>query len=89
MPEKLLAQLPGLGPKSQAMLEEIGIHDVDAFFASDPYQLFLQMRNNLPSVSINMLYAMIGAQENRHWQDIAKERKTEILMWLDDLGIAP
>jgi DNA transformation protein len=35
-----------------------------------------------------MLYAIMGEQENRHWQEIKRERRLEILLRLEELGIA-
>lgn len=83
-----LHELQGLGPKSQAMLMQAGIVSVEQFMASDPFVIYAKLHATMPSVSLNLLYAMIGAQENVHWQVIKSERKTEILMRLDDLGLA-
>nr|WP_314900992.1 TfoX/Sxy family DNA transformation protein [uncultured Deefgea sp.] len=82
-------QLKGLGPKSQAMLAQVGIVSVEQFMASDPFVIYAQLHASMPNLSLNMLYAMIGAQQYVHWQVIKAERKTEILMRLDDLGLAP
>lgn len=84
-----LQDLPGLGPKSQAMLRQLNICTVSQFLACDPYQLYRQLHEANPQLSLNMLYAIIGAQENTPWQIITRERKTEILMTLDDIGLAP
>jgi DNA transformation protein len=84
-----LQQLKGLGPKSQAMLMQVGIVSVEQFMACDPFEIYAKLHGTIPNLSLNMLYAMIGAQENIHWQVIKFERKTEILLRLDDLGIAP
>jgi DNA transformation protein len=84
-----LKQLKGLGPKSQAMLAQVGIVSVEQFMAADPFVIYAQLHATIPNLSLNMLYAMMGAQENIHWQVIKAERKTEILMRLDDMGFAP
>lgn len=83
-----LEKLAGLGPKSSAMLRQIGIHTAAELFAADPYRLYLQLKQVFPSTSLNMLYAIMGAQENRHWQTIKQERRLEILLRLEELGIA-
>jgi DNA transformation protein len=84
-----LHQLKGLGPKSQAMLLQVGILSVEQFMATDPFAIYAQLHVTIPNLSLNMLYAMIGAQEDVHWQLIKAERKTEILLRLDDMGLAP
>ena len=84
-----LSELKGLGPKSAASLKMINIHSVDEFMATDVYQMYAQLKRVAPETSLNMLYAMMGAQEGIHWKKIADTRKVEILMRLDDLNLAP
>lgn len=43
----------------------------------------------MKGIGLNSIYAIIGARENLSWLDVAKDRKVEILMRLDDLGLAP
>ena len=80
-----LVHLKGLGPRSSAVLAHAGIHTRAQLQAADPYRLYLQLRASRPGVSLNLLYALIGAQENVDWRLVARERKTAILMRLDDL----
>lgn len=84
-----ISQLKGLGKKSEEMLSKVGIDSVDAFLQADPFEIYRQLHISGCSVSLNLLYAMIGAQENIDWRKVAAERKTAILMQLDDMGIAP
>lgn len=86
---KSIADLPGLGQKSAAIIAHSGVTSVDAFLASDPIQLYAKLKAMQISVSLNLLYAIIGAQQNRPWQDVKRTDKEWILMQLDDLGIAP
>ena len=88
--EPKIKNLKGLGDKSEAMLASIGIHSVESFMKADPFELYAKLsKSNDSGVSLNLLYAMIGAQEDVHWQDVKKMRKTEILLRLDDMGLAP
>jgi len=84
-----ISELKGLGPKSAASLATINIHSVEKFMATDAFQMYTQLKIVSPRTSLNMLYAMIGAQENIHWQEVARTRKVEILMRLDDMNLAP
>lgn len=84
-----IRELKGLGEKSEEMLQQVGIHSVDEFMQADPFDIYRKLKAQIPGTSLNALYAMMGAQENLDWRDIAKTRKTEILVKLDDLGIAP
>jgi DNA transformation protein len=83
-----ITDLCGLGPQSKAMLHSIGVTSVEQFMASDVFALYVRLKSSNQSTSLNLLYAMIGAQENRHWQEIKRERRLEILLRLEELGIA-
>ena len=84
-----IRDLTGLGPKSEQMLAQIGVNSAEDFLAADPFLLYAQFKLHSMSVSVNLLYAMIGAQEGHHWQEIAQSRREEILIRLDDMGLAP
>lgn len=84
-----IQQLKGLGPKSQEMLAQIGVGSVEVFLNTDPFELFRRLKQHSPETSLNMLYAIIGAQEGVDWRLIARQRKTEILLRLDEMGLAP
>jgi len=84
-----IRDLQGLGPKSEAMLAQIGVLTIDDFMAADPFELYHRLQTSNISAGLNFLYAMIGAQQNCHWQTVAKEQKTAILLRLDEMGLAP
>lgn len=71
------------------MLARVGITTAAELHASDPFLLYEHIKTVEPSASLNLLYALIGAIENRDWRDVARDDKTRILMRLDDLGMAP
>jgi len=85
---KRIKDLNGFGPRSEEILAEVGIHSVDDFMAMDPYDLYAKVKP-MKGMGLNSIYAIIGARENVSWLEIANTRKTEILMHLDDLGLAP
>ena len=66
-----------LGPKSRAWLAPLGIETVAQLRHADPY------------VSLNLLYALIGAVEDRDWREVQREQRSAILLRLDDMGLAP
>lgn len=78
-----------LGPKSRAWLGEIDIETPAQLQAADAFALYARLKARDPGVSLNLLYALIGAQEGLHWLEVKRERRTEILLRLDDLGLAP
>jgi DNA transformation protein and related proteins len=80
-----LASLRGLGPMSVAMLGEAGIDTTAKLKANDPFALYLKIKRKRGNVSINLLYALIGAIEDRDWRDVARTDRTAILLTLDDM----
>ena len=81
--------LRGLGPRSREHLAALGITTGDALRAQDAFDLYIRLRARWPGAGLNLLYALVGAQEDRDWRQIARERRTEILLRLDALGHAP
>jgi DNA transformation protein len=81
--------LKGLGPKSSAMLNRIGVRTIEQLRARDPFEVYAALKAAVPAVSLNMLYGLIGAIEDVHWQEVKRSRRTEILIRLDEMGIAP
>lgn len=87
--EKRLRDLKGFGPKSEEILAQVGIESVEQFLKAEPFNLYAELKKAVKGTGLNSIYAIIGAQEDLHWQDVARTRKEEILIRLDDMGIAP
>jgi DNA transformation protein and related proteins len=51
------------------------------------FDLYRQLKQRHGSVSRNLLYALIGAQENRDWREVARTDKTSILLRLEQMGL--
>ena len=84
-----VASLKGLGPKSSAALRSVGIASIEELRARDPFEIYALLKAKVPSTSLNFLYGLIGALEDVHWQEIKSTRRTEILLRLDEMGLAP
>lgn len=84
-----IRDLKGFGPKSEEIFAQIGIHSAEEFLNSDPFELYAKLKSTVKGTGLNSIYAMIGAQEDIHWQEVAQTRKEEILIRLDDMGLAP
>lgn len=84
-----LRDLKGFGPKSEEILTAVEIHSLDDFFAIDPFDLYARLKQKVKGTGLNSIYAIIGAREDVHWQEVKNSRKTEILIRLDDMGLAP
>ena len=84
-----LRDLKGFGPKSEEILANVNVNSVEDFMAVDPFDLYKELKQKVKGTVLNSIYAIIGAREGLHWQEVSRTRKTEILMRLDDMGIAP
>lgn len=83
-----LRELKGLGPASEQQLAEVGINTPDQLAELGPIEAFQRLiqqaaANDSPPPSLNFLYAMVGALEDRHWVDIAQSEKYQLLMALE------
>jgi len=79
-----LRDLKGLGPKSEALLIEVGITTEDELRKLGAIRAFIRLKkasNSKPS--LNFLYALVGAIEGEHWLEVAKYEKGQLLMELE------
>jgi DNA transformation protein len=81
--------LKGLGPRSAEALLGIGIESIEQLRVRDPFEVYAELKVKVPGTSLNFLYALIGAIDDVHWQEVKRTRRTEILLRLDEMGIAP
>jgi DNA transformation protein len=86
---KRLRDLKNLGLKTEGMLAGVGITTAEQLLQADPFDVYARLKKTVPGTSLVALYALIGAIEGQHWQDVKRDRRTEILVRLDDMGIAP
>jgi DNA transformation protein len=84
-----VSTLRNLGPRSDEMLALIGIRSARELRDADPYDVYRRQKGTVPGTSLNALYALIGALEDRHWQEVRRERRAEILLRLEVIGLAP
>ena len=80
-----LAQLPNLGPKSQAMLASAGIVSVAELRALGSVPAFARVKAAVPSASLNLLWALEGALSGLPWQVVSREHRTSLLLSLEQL----
>lgn len=79
-----ISDLPGLGPASEKMLGTLDIMTAADLAKRGPVEVYLQLEETLGKTqSLNLLYAMVGALENKHWTQIAREEKTRLLTELE------
>lgn len=78
-----ISSLPNLGPKSQQMLITAGICSIDALKKMGAVRAYLQVKATGAPASLNLLWAIEGAVSGLHWQVVAREHRTSLLMALE------
>ena len=84
-----LRDLRNLGPKTEAMLAEIGIRNADQLRDRGAVQAYLDLKRAGVVNSLNALWALAGAldpwPEGRHWRDVARgESRLSLLLEVED-----
>ena len=77
------SDLPGLGPKSLAMLAAAGIHDRADLERLGSVRAWLRVKAAGQNASLNLLWAMEGALIGEDWRMVAREHRTSLLLALD------
>lgn len=78
------AGFPGLGPKSQTMLSQAGIHTQAQLRELGAVQAFVRIRAACSQASLNLLWALEGGLSGRDWRRVAQEDRASLLMALED-----
>lgn len=81
----MLDELPGLGPKSRAMLEAAGLASADEIRRLGAVRYYARVKASGCNASLNLLWALEGALTGMHWRDVAREHRTSLLLSLEAL----
>ena len=77
------SDLPGLGPKSLAMLAAAGIHGRADLERLGSVHAYLRVKAAGQNASLNLLWAMEGALTGEDWRVVAREHRTSLLLALE------
>jgi DNA transformation protein and related proteins len=77
------SDLPGLGPKSLAMLAAAGIHGRADLEKLGSVRAWLRVKAAGQNASLNLLWAMEGALSGQDWRVVAREERSRLLIELD------
>lgn len=85
-----IADLPGLGLKSEATLQQAGIDSLQQLQEVGAVMAFYRLKQhalatNTAKPSLNFLYALVGGLSNRSWLEVAQTEKSQLLNELDNL----
>ncbi len=81
---QLISELSCLGPASEKMLATINIHTREDLENIGPVQAYLELeQHHTPKPSLNLLYAMMLALEDRPWSSLTKEERVYLIMEIE------
>jgi DNA transformation protein len=75
-----IADLPGLGPKSQEMLVRAGINNIGQLRQLGAVAAYVQVRRIEPRASLNLLWGLESALSGLPWQQVARRHRTSLLL---------
>ena len=71
-------KLRNIGPKSAAWLRQVGLRSLQDIADAGPVDAFMKVRRAGFKPSLNLLYALEGALQDVHWQEVPDARRTEL-----------
>jgi len=80
-----MADLRNLGPKSQSMLAQAGIHTPEQLQQLGSVMAYAKTKAVCKQASLNLLWALEGALSGRPWQEVAEQDRASLLMALEDV----
>ena len=72
-------KMRNIGPKSAAWLRQVGLRSLEDIAAIGTVDAFMKVRRAGFKPSLNLLYALEGALQNCHWQEVPDARRTELV----------
>ncbi|HET7656416.1 MAG TPA: TfoX/Sxy family protein [Luteimonas sp.] len=72
-------KLRNIGPKSAAWLRQVGLRTREDLEAAGTVEAYLRVRRAGFRPGLNLLYAIEGALNDCHWQDVPEARRGELV----------
>jgi len=76
----MAAKLLNIGPKSEAWLRQVGVRTLDDLKQHGALGTFLKVKRAGFKPSLNLLYALAGAELGCHWTALTAEHKNELVL---------
>lgn len=72
-------KLRNIGPKSAAWLRQVGLRTREDLAAAGTVEAFMRVKRAGFKPTLNLLYAIEGALQDCHWQEITEQRRGELI----------
>ena len=76
----MTAKLLNIGPKSEAWLRQVGVRTIEDLKQHGALGTFLKVKRAGFKPSLNLLYALAGAELGCHWTALTPEHKQELVL---------
>lgn len=76
----MAAKLLNIGPKSEAWLRQVGVRTLEDLKQHGALGTFLKVKRAGFKPSLNLLYALAGAELGCHWTALTPEHKSELVL---------
>ncbi|HZX75777.1 TfoX/Sxy family protein [Lysobacter sp.] len=76
-------KLRNIGPKSAAWLRQVGLRTREDLAAVGTVEAFMRVKRAGFKPTLNLLYAIEGALQDCHWQEIPDTRRSELIIAAD------
>lgn len=71
----MTAGLRNIGPKSAALLRQVGLHSREDLRGAGSVEAFMRVRRAGFKPTLNLLYSLEGALQDCHWQSLPRARR--------------
>jgi hypothetical protein len=78
-----LSEMLNLGPQTTQWLASIGITTPSRLRRVGPIATYVRLKRAHRGVSLNALYALVGAVEGLHWTEVRRTRRLDLLLAVD------
>lgn len=68
-----------VGPKSAAWLRQVGLHTREDLETAGAVEAYMRVRRAGFKPSMNLLYALEGALQDCHWQEVPMPRREQLV----------
>lgn len=72
-------KLRNIGPKSSAWLRQVGLRTREDLASAGTVDAFMRVKRAGFKPSLNLLYALEGALQDCHWQEVPEARRVELV----------
>ena len=73
-------KIRNIGPKSMAWLRQVGVRTMEDLTALGALGVFLKVKRAGFKPSLNLLYALAGAERGCHWTALSAEEKSALVV---------